>query len=80
MDFAYTLEQAKHLLNIKNYDIILLDYHLDGECGLKLIPFKKDSKVILCTSLRIDHVDGIDNYLEKPFETIKLINLLKKYE
>jgi DNA-binding response OmpR family regulator len=83
VDIAFNLSEAKELLEMITYDLILLDLSLPDGDGLELIKNRSNKKTqtpILVVTARTgldDRINGLnlgaDDYLVKPFATEELI-------
>ena len=82
-DIAENFKDAQYFLDIRNYDLILLDWMLQDGNGLELIPQVKERSpktVIIVLSARDDKESeiealetGADDYIKKPFDFDVLI-------
>jgi DNA-binding response OmpR family regulator len=81
IDPAYTGADAKHLISISGYDIIILDWQLPDTTGIEFLKWYRgigSAPVIMLTgkgtiSDREEGLDsGADDYMIKPFSTREL--------
>ncbi len=83
IDRVEKLDEARHYIESRSYDIVLLDRNIDGEdVGMKLIDMihtrLPDCGIIVLSAYGTidDKVDGLmlgaNDYLEKPFSTKEL--------
>ncbi len=87
---ANDLNQAKMILNTQFIDLVLLDYKLNLETGLDLLPTTKKSinklKIILMTGHATKEIsisalnNGIDYLIEKPFQSHEIIEVINKFK
>ncbi len=87
---ASDLNQAKIILNTQFIDLVLLDYKLNLETGLDLLPTANKSikklKIILMTGHATKEVsiaalnNGIDYLIEKPFHSHEIIEIINKFK
>lgn len=83
VDLSMNAEEAKKLLNVYSYDLILLDINLPGQDGLSFCKELRNSgdvtPIIMLTARTeiIDRVTGLDaganDYLCKPFDFEELL-------
>src|ERR1700742_411168 len=76
-------EQGLRILEVENFDLILLDLALPGQTGLELLPQIKDRQpetpVIMITAYgTVDNVveairTGAENFIQKPWDNEKLM-------
>lgn len=76
-------EQGLRMLELENYDIVLLDLALPGRSGLELLPLIKERQpelpVIMITAYgTVDNVveairSGAENFVQKPWDNEKLL-------
>ncbi len=77
-DFAENISDAKYMIDIRNYDLILLDWMLPDGNGIDLIPeikAKSHKTAVIVLSARDDKESeiaalkiGADDYIKKPFD------------
>ncbi len=82
-DIAENFKDADYYTDIRNYDLILLDWMLPDNSGLELIPIAKERNpktIIIVLSARDDKESeiealkiGADDYIKKPFDFDVLI-------
>lgn len=82
-DEVDTIKDAEYYLDIRNYDLILMDWMLPDGNGIDLIPqikHKSSKTVIVVLSARDDNASevealrkGADDYIRKPFDFDVLI-------
>ena len=82
-DEVDTIKDAEYYLDIRNYDLILMDWMLPDGDGIDLIPqikHKSSKTVIVVLSARDDNASevkalrrGADDYIRKPFDFDVLI-------
>ena len=89
LDIAENLENARKIVNSKEYDLILLDVMLPDEDGLEILrkirqtPETRRVPVIMVTAktTELDKVKGLDlgadDYITKPFGIMELISRVK---
>ncbi|MGA7256075.1 MAG: response regulator, partial [Terracidiphilus sp.] len=76
-------EQGLRILELENFDLVLLDLALPGRSGLELLPMIKDRQpeipVIMITAYgTVDNVveairAGAENFVQKPWDNEKLL-------
>ena len=80
-------EEARHILDVFAFDLIVLDIMMPGETGLELtqsLADKINTPILLLTAMGEGHhrVDGLEkgaeDYLTKPFEPQELLLRVKK--
>jgi two-component system OmpR family response regulator len=86
-DEVETIKDAEYYLDIRNYDLILMDWMLPDGNGIDLIPqvkHKSSKTVIVVLSARDDNRSevealrkGADDYIRKPFDFEVLIARLE---
>ena len=77
-DIAENISDAKYMIDIRNYDLILLDWMLPDGNGIDLIPeikSKSHKTAVIVLSARDDKESeiaalkiGADDYIKKPFD------------
>ncbi len=77
-DIAENLNDGRYFLDIRNYDLVLIDWMLPDGSGMDLIPEIKDKRpktAIIVLSARDDKESeiealrsGADDYIKKPFD------------
>ncbi len=77
-DFAENINDARYMIDIRNYDLILLDWMLPDGNGIDLIPeikSKSSKTAVIVLSARDDKESeiaalkiGADDYIKKPFD------------
>ena len=82
VDIAYNGNEAMELLDVENYDLIVLDLNLPEIDGMEILEefrtFNQDTKIIILSarSQIKDKVEGLDkganDYLSKPFHLDEL--------
>lgn len=81
VDIALTLEKAHYLIDIKTYDLLILDLVLPDGNGLDLCESLKENKIslpILFLTAELDFAKKVsclqsgDDYLAKPFNILEL--------
>lgn len=82
VDIAYNGNEAMELLDVENYDLIVLDLNLPEIDGIEILEefrtFNQDTKIIILSarSQIKDKVEGLDkganDYLSKPFHLDEL--------
>jgi len=90
-DSAQTVEQAIHLSNLNQYDLIIVDYVLeDGHLGLEFIEAikkHKENQNTPCIILSADNADekkimaqklNVKAWLKKPFSPNSLLKVVYK--
>ncbi|MEJ5227422.1 response regulator [Thermodesulfovibrio sp.] len=88
--FARDGEEAEHILNSDNFDLVILDVVMPKKSGFQVCrEIKKNEKtkdipVILVTSKKEEadkywgKLQGADEYVTKPFEPIDLLVAIRK--
>jgi two-component system OmpR family response regulator len=86
-DEVSTIKDAEYYLDIRNYDLILMDWMLPDGNGIDLIPqikHKSSKTIIVVLSARDDNASevdalrkGADDYIRKPFDFEVLIARLE---
>src|ERR1700734_632961 len=76
-------EQGMHILELENFDLVLLDLALPGQSGLELLPQIKERQpelpVVMITAYgTVDNVveavrAGAENFVQKPWDNEKLL-------
>jgi len=86
-DEVSTIKDAEYYLDIRNYDLILMDWMLPDGNGIDLIPqikHKSSKTIVVVLSARDDNASevealrkGADDYIRKPFDFEVLIARLE---
>ena len=87
VDIAYNGNEAMELLDVENYDLIVLDLNLPEIDGMEILEefrtFNQDTKIIILSarSQIKDKVEGLDkganDYLSKPFHLDELESIIR---
>jgi len=81
VDASYNLQMARYSLDIKSYDLLILDLFLPDGSGCELCDYLKENKIILPILFLTADVDVKqkvsclrrgDDYLVKPFNVLEL--------
>jgi len=86
-DIAESLSDARYMIDIRNYDLVLLDWMLPDGNGIDIIPeikSKSNKTAIIVLSARDDKESeiaalkiGADDYIKKPFDFDILLMRIK---
>ena len=91
LDYAQSFEEAKKLISVNEYHLVLLDLNLEQENGLDILEFPGNSnlleleKTIIITSEQSleneirTHNLGARDYIKKPFNLKLLESILNKH-
>ena len=78
VDYCYNGEKALELLDVESYDLVLLDLNLPGKDGMTVLrtlrQSDRETKVLILSARSEveDKVEGLDDYLAKPFHLAEL--------
>ena len=87
---AQDIADAKEIINKENIDMILCDIEMQGENGLSLIEYVKDTHPDICSIMVTCHADfnyikramryGVKDYILKPIDYEELEGLLLQFK